>query len=551
MNKNKYLLLASSLGVLALLLVAAAQENFGRDWRRIQSQAKTDEGPVPVALRQVVNPTLGTSDRCVSCHVAMAPGEQTATGMDFLEPHPAVVHDPTEYGCTICHGGQGQATEKDDAHGRVEFWPEPMLPAGFSYGGCGACHVVPGAPARPVFDRAQGAFQRLDCWACHRVDGRGGTVRPDGRGMEGPDLSLAGIRGYDTDWYAKHLAQSNTDGADAWRSSFGEISEPDRDLLKLYLGTRVGAEPLVDAKADFLGAGCLGCHRLSGVGGDEGPDLTRGGEKDPARLDFTHVPGGHSVEAWLTEHFLSPAAVVVDSKMPAVAAPKETVERLTMYTLSLRRRDLPESLLPRDRLRVARFGEREFSSDGETIYLAFCSGCHGERGQGLQAPGSVFFPAIASPDLHRLASDDYFTNAITKGRPERRMPAWGEMEGGLRPDEVKAVVRHLRRLSETQPVPDTRPARWVTANATEGDRLYAAACRGCHGLVGQGADGPSLRDPAFLAGATDTFLVETIANGRTGTAMAAFSKPSTLHRNLSREETESIVAFLRTWEKEQ
>ena len=34
MNKNKYLLLFSSLGVLVLLLVAAVEENFMRQWRR-------------------------------------------------------------------------------------------------------------------------------------------------------------------------------------------------------------------------------------------------------------------------------------------------------------------------------------------------------------------------------------------------------------------------------------------------------------------------------------------------------------------------------------
>jgi hypothetical protein len=80
-----------------------------------------------VQLRQVVNPQLGVADRCVSCHVAMAPGEQGVRGAN-MAPHPPVVHDPAEFGCTVCHGGQGQATEKADAHGDVHFWPEPMLP---------------------------------------------------------------------------------------------------------------------------------------------------------------------------------------------------------------------------------------------------------------------------------------------------------------------------------------------------------------------------------------------------------------------------------------
>jgi hypothetical protein len=75
MSKNKYLLLFSSVGVLALLATAAVQENFLREWRQIQARGRAEEGPIPVQLRQIVNPSLKTSDRCVSCHVTMAPGE--------------------------------------------------------------------------------------------------------------------------------------------------------------------------------------------------------------------------------------------------------------------------------------------------------------------------------------------------------------------------------------------------------------------------------------------------------------------------------------------
>jgi hypothetical protein len=86
MKKNKYLLLASSAGVLLLLVVAAVQEHFFKEWRRIQGSAYSEEGPIPVQLRQVVNRQLGVADRCVSCHVAMAPGEQGVRGHKVLRP---------------------------------------------------------------------------------------------------------------------------------------------------------------------------------------------------------------------------------------------------------------------------------------------------------------------------------------------------------------------------------------------------------------------------------------------------------------------------------
>ncbi|HEV8181388.1 MAG TPA: hypothetical protein VGQ61_03395, partial [Candidatus Angelobacter sp.] len=127
MSKNKYLLLFSSVGVLALLATAAVQENFLREWRQIQARGRTEEGPIPVQLRQIVNPSLKTSDRCVSCHVTMAPGESNVTGAKVLAAHKPVVHDPAEWGCTVCHAGQGQATDSADAHGDVHFWPDPMI----------------------------------------------------------------------------------------------------------------------------------------------------------------------------------------------------------------------------------------------------------------------------------------------------------------------------------------------------------------------------------------------------------------------------------------
>ena len=206
MKKNKYLLLVSSLAVLGLLATAAVEENFFREWRSIQASARSEAGPLAVQLRQIVNPSLKITDRCVSCHVGMAPGEPALFGPAVLRPHKPVVHDPAEYGCTICHGGQGQATEKADAHGRVEFWPEPMLPREMSWAGCGACHVPLAVPGERALREAELAFERLDCYACHRVDGRGGTIRPDGGGMEGPDLSLAALRGFDPGDHRRALA---------------------------------------------------------------------------------------------------------------------------------------------------------------------------------------------------------------------------------------------------------------------------------------------------------------------------------------------------------
>lgn len=545
MKKNKYLLLISSLGTLVLLAAAAVDENFLKEWRRIQAVAAGEEGPIAVQLRQVVNPQLGIADRCVSCHVAMGPGEQGVRGGETLKPHPPVVHDPAEYGCTVCHGGQGQATEKADAHGHVHFWPEPMLDRSMSQAGCGTCHATLAVPERATYRQAVLAFERLDCLACHRVDGRGGTIRPDGGGMEGPDLSRAGLASYDPEWHSKHVAKSQTEPDGPWKRAFQPVSAEDLALLEIYLRTRVAAPQLVEAKSVFLSSGCLGCHKVSGAGGDDGPDLSLAGFRDPGQSDFTHVPGQRRMRNWMIEHFRSPAAIVPGSLMPPVSLTSKELDQLTLYTLSLRRKELRDVYVPKDRVRAVKFGEREFAADGATIYGAFCAGCHGADGQGRRAPGLTAFPSIANPDFLTLVTDGFLEQSIARGRPGRRMPGWLR-DDGLRPAEIRAVVAHLRQLGRTAQAPDTQPARWITAAAEPGARLFATACSGCHGQAGKGADAPALNNPVLHELATDRFLVETIANGRRGTTMQGFLTATPIRPALTREEIHSIVAYLRS-----
>ncbi len=549
MPKNKYLLLASSLGVLALLLTSAVQENFLKEWRRIQAVGTSDEGPIDVRLRQVINPGLRVTDRCVSCHVSMGAGEQSVRGSKVLVAHKAVVHDPAEYGCTVCHGGQGLATEKAEAHGNVHFWPEPMLPARYSYAGCGTCHAPLSVPNSESYQRAVSAFERLDCYACHRVEGKGGTLRPDASGMEGPDLSRAGLTGYDRDWYAKHLNKMETAPQKAWKASFAPVSDEDRQLLVSYLSTCVGASKLVEAKAAFHTAGCLGCHKVSGVGGDSGPDLSRAGEKDPALADFTHVNGPATLANWQAEHLRSPLSIVTGSQMPSLGLTDRDIDQLVFYTLSLRRREVQGNYVPKDRMRAQRFGEREFSGDGGTVYGAFCAGCHGMSGSGVRSAGLASFPSIANPDLLERVSDQFLENTIRHGRPGRRMPAWGDATGGLKPDEIRSVIGYLRTVSGVKQKPENTPARWVKSDAAAGKALYGSACAGCHGAKGEGAEAPALNNQVLLTSATDTYLVETIGRGRRGTVMQGFLNPSPTRRMLSGAEIESVVAFVRTWEK--
>lgn len=547
MKKNKYLLLISSLGVFVLLVWAAASENFFKEWHAIQAETKTSEGALDVRLRQIINPSLGTTDRCVTCHVGMAPGETVTSRLKVAAPHKPVVHSPTEMGCTTCHSGQGLATERLDAHGDAEFWPEPMLPAKYAYASCGTCHTPLEVPNSAKLEAARQAFERLDCYACHRLDGRGGTLRPSpATGMEGPDLSHVGIKGYDRNWYTSHMAKSEQDTSGLWKNSFGEISEPDRELLDRFLGLQMGAPLLIRAKAEYNSVGCAGCHVTGTFGGETGVDLSRVGEKDPNRLNYSAVRGEHTFSNWIAQHFRLPLSTVEGSQMPDLALTEPQIDLLTMYMLSLRRRSVADIWLPKDRVKAMRFGAREFASDGETIYTAVCSSCHGANGKGIRYPGLPPYPSITSPDFLELASNEFLAASIIWGRPGRPMLAWGERENGLTPKEVGSVIAYIRKLGgNVEAINDPKPARWASGSESLGNRLYLANCSGCHGAIGEGGEGPALNNPAFLTYATDTYIFETIGRGRSGTVMKGFRTSSPVRRSLTDTEIESIVSYLR------
>jgi mono/diheme cytochrome c family protein len=479
----------------------------------------------------------------------MAAGEQGVIGGPVVQPHKPVVHDPSEFGCTTCHGGQGRATEKDEAHGDVHFWPAPMLPMRFAYAGCGSCHTHVRVPETESLQAGRRVFERADCLVCHRLDGRGGTIRPFAGSLEGPDLSRVGAVGYDPAWYDKHLAKARQAQPEAWRQSFAPLQEEDRRSLAVFLGARVAAPGLIEAKALFHSLGCRGCHKVNGVGGDDGPDLSRIGEKDPGRLDFTGAPGDPTLANWFAEHFRSPAKLVPGSLMPIMGLTEDEIDGLTFYVLSLRRSDFPEAYWPKDRIRAVRFDEREFSGEGRNLFGVFCAACHGSGGEGRRFPGMPSFPSITNPDFLRLASDEFIARTVRSGRPGARMPAWGEKQGGLRPDELDALVAYLRQVGGVAQEKDARPFRWAAGNRKEGERIYRVACSGCHGARGEGGEGAALNSPVLLSSASDTFLTETIGNGRRGTSMEGFRNPSSARPVLSQPEIEAVVTYIRSWKE--
>ena len=178
-------------------------------------------------------------DRCRTCHLGIdkfgagdvASFPHGESGSDSPEdwvaanqfPHPfashprpdiyltaASPHPLPEFGCTICHDGQGSATSFHNAqHGPNDpvesqewkdefgyfhnhFWEYPMLPERLRESTCLKCHhevielgVNPefGPTAPKAFDGWQ-LIQKYGCFGCHEINGF------DGHDRIGPDLRL-------------------------------------------------------------------------------------------------------------------------------------------------------------------------------------------------------------------------------------------------------------------------------------------------------------------------------------------------------------------------
>jgi cytochrome c oxidase cbb3-type subunit 3 len=92
--------------------------------------------------------------------------------------------------------------------------------------------------------------------------------------------------------------------------------------------------------------------------------------------------------------------------------------------------------------------------------------------------------------------------------------------------------------------PGTGGATSGQADVTQGAQIFQQNCAACHGAQGEGGIGPALRDSQYIQTAGDPAITDTIANGRTGTAMAAWSQAK--GGLLSDAQIANVVAFLHT-----
>ncbi|MBT5926624.1 MAG: c-type cytochrome [Verrucomicrobia bacterium] len=270
----------------------------------------------------------------------------------------------------------------------------------------------------------------------------------------------------------------------------------------------------------LFGIHCATCH------GTEGAGLV-GVAPSIRNLDFL---------ALASDSFISQTISKGRPGTAMVARPDLTEEQISSIIAYLR--SLPE-VHP---TRITVDDSLKFSGDeenGNQLFTQFCSACHGPYGEGymLGLPGT----GIGLPGFLEVASDDYIYQTLKRGRLGTPMQPFLGAKGlaNLSDKEAHDIITYMRNLGETY---DDRMASAPVGpgNSKAGEVHFNINCAACHQSGGKGLVGlaPSIRNPDFLAIASDDFIRQTINQGRAGTGMMA--RP-----DLQPQVVNDIIAYLR------
>jgi mono/diheme cytochrome c family protein len=432
------------------LVLAGYYKDQFREWKRWQqkyiaqeiSRATTPEQKelaraLPIEIKQIVLPGLQRVDRCVTCHLAV----EDAGYAGYEQPlayHPNHAQHPFEkFGCTICHQGQGRATDREAAHGHVKYWDHPMLPMKYIQSSCVKCHSVADLPQADALARGRAVFEEQGCIGCHKLGGVGGNI--------GPELDKVGAK-RSPEWLANHfrapaevvpgsgMPPVKRSDADIEALALFMLGQTGESLTDYYVSMRTIPGPELGQRL-FEQKGCIGCHSVGGHGGKVGPALDGVAKRRS--------------NDWIAQHFRDPAAVTPGTVMPKFNFTEAEIRALTSFLASL---------TETNRVGLTRVSEQASPVErGRAVYLKFgCGGCHGPNGEGgvpnpNAKPNQMVPPLTGAKD----ASDVYLDAYITEGqptiaqldekgpKPPLYMPAWGDkISEGERAD----LIQYLQSL---------------------------------------------------------------------------------------------------------
>ncbi|MBL0156777.1 MAG: c-type cytochrome [Bryobacterales bacterium] len=516
-------------------------------------------------------------DRCGTCHMAMddprfdkhaqpmrTHSYSAALGDGQVNGKWERRHKFADFGCTVCHDGQGRGLQAHYSHGEDHYWPDPLAGyvvqanwrkefqpklKGKEYmeSNCAQCHTEEGFSGTTHVDRGRKLFFSNNCYGCHRIEGLSD-------GTQGPDLTEVGKK-FKLDYLMESIVDPRANLATSFMPKFN-LSDADVKDMVIFLKSRRGVnfaetslqryravlnakrpadeaakEPVLQGAA-LISQGeklvtdraCTACHKLGARDGGVAPDLS--------------FEGLLKEEAWVEEHFKNPRLSISDSIMPAFRFADADFKAMTAYLVSLK--------------------TAPAMTNGAESYKALCLRCHGEKGDGHGPIAWYLDPYprdLTKAGFINSKSMERLTSSIKNGVAGTSMPAWGRT---LNDTQAQAVLQYVfdtytkekRREVKPQKAPDKNPVAMSAESVSRGEAAFINRCAGCHGRKadGKGPNSPdilprprNLRNTAFVESVSDRRLFESILYGVQGSAM-----PSWIDYGLSQNDVGDLVNFVRS-----
>ncbi|MBE0648151.1 MAG: c-type cytochrome, partial [Bacteroidales bacterium] len=445
----------SALVIIFVLVVGWISEGFFSPWRQTQREYRralkrelkdsTERSSlIPEAgVYQVSLPELNRTDRCITCHLAIE-GSVIDSLNEPFKAHPGAdlaYHPVKKFGCTICHGGQGQALDKRNAFtlNPNNEWDQPILEPPFIESSCGKCHlslfsvdsVLAGSK---VLYHGRTIFLSEGCLGCHKARGVGG--------MLGPDLTTQGdkskheynfrnIKGVQTisNWLEQHFIDPEMVSPGSRMLQYDLPKEDLEALATLVMGLSdpkipyeyIGLNVLNELKGvrPELAGGCLyemtcsACHGIHG-GGKPYTEF-QSGAPAVGKEGFLAVASPQYISMILE---YGRTNQLMTSWAPAYSG--LSAGEVTDLNAFIRSRKPENSSWEKTADLIRRV--KGSASSGESLFNNHCKTCHGPDAKGGLAIG------FNNPDFFRAASLEYIYYTLFRGRMNTAMPSWSMLD---------------------------------------------------------------------------------------------------------------------------
>jgi mono/diheme cytochrome c family protein len=493
--------------ILLLSLAIAPAKNHFSEWRHYQkgyqalistrSDAVTLKRHVEPGLQQIWHPELDVVDRCTTCHLGVKEATLADVSTAPYRKHPSVPHSLTQFGCVMCHRGQGPATSVEEAHHATEAWEQPLLPAKYIEAGCGQCHLAPLA-GTPVLNQGRKLLGQKGCVHCHTIKLADGSVmKPTD---DPPELSHIAEK-TSREWIFAWIKNPQAYAASASMPNFGFSDDDARDISAFLIAQstpsayaqRIAAAKKESADPKALTEGpslygqsfCASCHASQNaagnlVGGDVGPELTRVGKKLKPE--------------WLREWLRDPGAYDAGTRMPHYRFTEQQLGILSGYLQTKADNDLLANV------HLDPATQKQIDHGRSLVGEYGCASCHVINGvkkpenfaPELSRIGSKPFAQLAFPKDVKHSLPDYLNAKISNPRAfgsGLKMPKFA-----VSPSEIDALSTALLSLTDraNTPPPSLRIVSQHESTyqpaGKAGQLIRDLRCFSCHAINGHGGD---------------------------------------------------------------